>query len=239
LSATECIAIVADGSLVWSAITPNFGQTWQREGDLPSPFVAGENLSCTAGGSCLVAGYAPTGTGTGQGAVAISTDGGQTWSLATVPSGNGVLRTATCSGATDCFAAGSTSNSVNVVPAHGALLDSVDGGHTWQPATKVPPISDVFDIECPSPKVCAMVGTVWKGTPPVGTGGVAQSGDGGTTYSLSSAAYVPLTLTALSCPSATTCFAAGGDSLARITVAPPEPRHHPGGPHNADNSGVR
>ena len=41
-----------------------------------------------------------------------------------------------------------------------------------------------------------MVGTVWKGTPAVGTGGVAQSGDGGTTFHLSSAAYVPLTLTA-------------------------------------------
>jgi hypothetical protein len=106
------------------------------------------------------------------------------------------------------------------------LLDSTDGGHTWQPVTGSPPVADVFDIECPSATVCAMVGTVWKGTPAVGTGAVAQSGDGGSTFHLSSAAYVPLTLTALSCPSATTCFAAGGDSLARVTVAPPRPRHH-------------
>ena len=99
------------------------------------------------------------------------------------------------------------------------LLDSTDGGHTWQPATTQPPVEDVFDIECPSAPVCAMVGTEWKGTPAVGTGAVAQSGDAGTTFQMSSAAYVPLTLTALSCPSATLCFAAGGDTLARITGA--------------------
>jgi hypothetical protein len=189
--------------------------------------MAGDDLSCAAGGPCLVAGYVPTGTGTGEGAIALSADHGQTWALASVPNGIGVLRSATCASTSDCLAAGSTSSSVNnVVPAKGVLLDSADGGHTWQPMTGSPPVADVFDIECPSATVCAMVGTVWKGTPAVGTGAVAQSGDAGSTFHLSSAAYVPLTLTALSCPSATTCFAAGGDSLARVTVAPPRPRHH-------------
>jgi photosystem II stability/assembly factor-like uncharacterized protein len=233
-SVTECLAIVSDGSLIWSATSTNFGQAWQRAGNLPYLFLAGDDLSCTVSGPCLVAGYVPTGTGTGEGAVALSTDSGQTWSLASVPNGIGVLHSATCSDAADCLAAGSTSASVSdVVPAQGALLHSTDGGHTWQPATGGPPVSDVFDIECPSTKVCAMVGTVWKGTPAVGTGGVAQSGDGGTTFHLSSAAYVPLTLIALSCPTATACFAAGGDSLARITVAPPKPRHHRGGTQGA------
>ena len=226
-SVTQCLAIVNDGSLVWSATSTNFGQAWQREGNMPSPFMAGDDLSCAAGGPCLVAGYVPTGTGTGEGAVALSADHGQTWALASVPNGIGVLRSATCASTSDCLAAGSTSSSVNnVVPAKGVLLGSADGGHTWQPMTGSPPVADVFDIECPSATVCAMVGTVWKGTPAVGTGAVAQSGDAGSTFHLSSAAYVPLTLTALSCPSATTCFAAGGDSLARVTVAPPRPRHH-------------
>lgn len=177
-----------------------------------------------------MAGYAPTGTGTGEGAIALSVNGGQTWSLASVPNGIGVLRSATCSTASACLAAGSTSSSVNnVVPAKGALIASADGGHTWKPMTDAPPVEDVFDIECPSASVCAMVGTVWKGTPAIGGGAVAQSGDAGTSFHLSSAAYVPLTLTALSCPSAATCFAAGGDSLAQVTMAPPGPRHHQGG----------
>jgi photosystem II stability/assembly factor-like uncharacterized protein len=239
-SVTACLAIVSDGSLIWSATSTNFGQAWQRDGNLPSLFLAENDLSCTVGGPCLVAGYAPTGTVTGEGAVALSADGGQTWSLASVPNGIGVLRSATCSNAANCLAAGSTSSSVNdVVPAKGALLQSADGGHTWEPITGSPPLGNVFDIECPSAKVCAMVGTVWKGTPEVGTGGVAQSGDAGATFHLSSAAYVPLTLTALSCPTSTTCFAAGGDSLARITVAPPKPRRPPAGSQGAGTLGTR
>jgi photosystem II stability/assembly factor-like uncharacterized protein len=238
-SVTECLAIVSDGSLIWSASSNNFGQAWQREGNMPFLFLAGADLSCTVGGPCLVAGYVPTGTGTGEGAVALSTDGGNTWSLASVPNGIGVLRSATCSNPTDCLAAGSTSASVNnVAPAPGTLLDSADGGHTWEPASGVPPVSNVFDIECPSAQVCVMVGTVWKGTPAVGTGGVAQSGDAGATFHLSSTAYVPLTLTTLSCPSATACFAAGGDSLARITVRPPRLTHHGAGSHVTGTSGT-
>ena len=231
-SVSQCLAIVNDGSLVWSATSTDLGQAWQRRGNLPSLFRAGDDLSCTVGGPCLVAGYVPTGTGTGEGAVALSADGGQKWSLAVVPNGVGVLRSATCSSARACLAAGSTSSSVNnVVRAKGALIDSADGGHTWQPVSVAPPVADVFDIECPSATVCAMVGTVWKGTPAVGSGAVAQSGDAGTTFHLSAAAYVPLTLTALSCPSTSTCFAAGGDSLARVTMAPPQPRHHSGSSH--------
>jgi hypothetical protein len=100
-------------------------------------------------------------------------------------------------------------------------------------------VADVFDIECPSATVCAMVGTVWKGTPAVGTGAVAESGDAGATFHLSSAAYVPLTLTALSCPTPATCVAAGGDTLARVTVSPPKPRHHHRGSPGGGTLGTR
>jgi photosystem II stability/assembly factor-like uncharacterized protein len=222
---SNCLALVSDGTLIWSAASTNFGQSWQREGNLPSLFLAGNDLSCFVGGSCLVAGYVPTGNGVGEGAIAFSSDGGQTWSLASVPNRVGVLRSAACVSATDCLAAGSTSTTVSdVVPAQGELLHSADGGHTWQPSTTSPPVEDVFDVACPSALVCAMVGTEWQGTPAVGTGAVAQSANAGTTFRLSSAAYVPLSLTALSCPSATACIAAGGDTVARITPVTPKRR---------------
>jgi photosystem II stability/assembly factor-like uncharacterized protein len=231
---SDCLALVSDGTLIWSAASTNFGQSWQREGNMPSLFLPGADVSCTIGGPCLVAGYVPTATGHGEGAVALSTDGGQTWTLASVPNGVGVLRSAACVTAMDCLAAGSTSTAISdVVPAQGEMLRSSDGGHTWQPSTTSLPVDDVFDVECPSALVCAMVGTEWQGNPAVGTGSVAQSSNAGTTFRHSSAAYVPLTLTAVSCPSATACIAAGGDTVARITVATPRTRPAPQRSHGA------
>lgn len=233
-SQSDCVALVSDGTLIWSALSTNFGQSWQREGNMPSLFLPGDDLSCTVGGPCLVAGYVPAGTGHGEGAIALSADGGQTWSLASVPNGVGVLRSAACVTPTDCLAAGSTSTTVSdVVPAQGQLVSSADGGHTWQPSATSPPVQDVFALECPSELVCAMVGTQWQGNPAVGTGAVAQSSNAGTTFRPSSAAYVPLTLTALSCPSATTCIAAGGNTVARITVVAPKRRPAPRRSHEA------
>ena len=70
-----------------------------------------------------------------------------------------------------------------------------------------------------------MVGTDWFGFPAVGTGAVAQSIDGGLTFRASKTAYAPITLTALSCPSASGCIAVGGDTVARLTLL--QPKRHP------------
>jgi photosystem II stability/assembly factor-like uncharacterized protein len=223
-SPADCLAIAGNGSLLWSAKSADFGQTWQQLGDLPGSFLGSDDLSCTVGGECLVAGYVPTTGGHGQGAVALSTDAGQTWALATVPSGTGILQTATCQSASACLAAGTQSTTVtDAVPAKGELLSSADGGHTWTPVSTAPPVDDVYDMECPTAEVCAMVGTRWAGTPPVGTGAVAQSADSGATFKASSAAYIPIPLTALSCPTPVGCVAVGGDTVARVTVVAAQP----------------
>ena len=113
----------------------------------------------------------------------------------------------------------------DIVPAQGELLRSVDGGHNWTAVTSAPPVDDVYDMECPTAAVCAMVGTHWAGNPPVGTGAVAQSSDGGATFKSSPGAYIPITLRALSCPTPAGCVAVGGDTVARITLVAPQPRH--------------
>ena len=221
-SPSDCTVIVSDGTLTWSAHSADFGQTWQQEGNMPSLFLAGNDLLCVAGGLCLVAGYVPTSNGHGQGAISISTDGGRTWSLATVPPGLGVLQSAACLSASVCLAAGTTSTTVSdVVPAKGELLRSTDGGHTWVPSTGLLPVDDVYGIACPSARQCAVVGTKWVGFPAIGTGAVAQSLTGGLTFRASSSAYVPITLTALSCPDQAVCAAVGGNTLARITLVAP------------------
>jgi photosystem II stability/assembly factor-like uncharacterized protein len=225
-SAAECLAIVSDGSQLWSAQSTNSGQTWQRLGNLPGTFLGGDDLWCGVGGACLVAGYVPTTSGNGQGAVALSVDAGQTWALTTVPDGTGILLSAACPSASMCLAGGTKSTTVNdIVPAKGELLRSMDGGHIWSDVANAPPVDDVYDMECPAAAVCAMVGTHWAGNPLVGTGAVAQSVDGGATFNTSSAAYIPITLRALSCPTSAGCVAAGGDTVARITLVAAQPRH--------------
>jgi hypothetical protein len=228
---SSCIAVANDGALTWSARSDDFGRTWQRLGNLPAGFVATGAISCPAQGPCLIAGYTPAGSGHGQGAIALSPDGGQTWTSATVPAGIGVLQDATCLTVSDCLAVGTTSTTVSdVVPGQGQVLRSADGGHTWT-AAAAPAVDDVYGIACPTAAVCAMVGTKWAGNPAVATGAVAQSRDGGSTFLASPSAYVPLTLAALDCPDRKRCLAAGGATLARITLVTPEP--HGGGTHSS------
>ncbi len=220
----DCTVIVSDGTVTWSDHSANFGQSWQQEGGLPAPFVAGSDLTCDPGGPCLVAGYVPTSNGHGQGAIALSTDGGQTWALATVPPGIGVLQGAACLSASECLAAGTTNTTVSdVVPAKGELLTSADGGHTWQPSTHPLPVDDIFGIACPSAQQCAMVGTRWFGFPAIATGALAQSLNGGMTFRVSPTAYAPITLTALACPTTAGCVAVGEDTVARLTLLKPKP----------------
>ncbi len=221
----ECTALVSNGTEVWSSRTTDFGQTWTQMGNLPASFVTDGTLSCLPGGVCLVPGYTPTSAGHGQGALAVSPDGGQTWSSATVPAGTGVLQVAECPSASLCLAAGSTSTTVSdVTAAQGEMLRSVDGGITWSTAP-APPIDDAYGMSCPSVQLCALVGANWSGNPAVASGAVAQSSDGGIDFSLSSSAYTPIALTAVDCPSRAACVAVGGDVVARITLVKPRASH--------------
>ncbi len=221
----ECTALVSNGTVVWSARTTDFGQTWTQMGNLPSSFVVDGTLSCVPGGACLVPGYTPTSAGHGQGALAVSGDGGQTWSSASVPAGTGVLQAVVCPSASLCLASGSTSTTVSdVAAAQGQMLGSADGGMTWSAAT-APPVDDTYGMACPSAQLCALVGANWAGSPAVAGGAVAQSRDGGTKFSLSPAAYAPITLTAVACPSTAGCVAVGGNVVARITLVQPRPPH--------------
>jgi photosystem II stability/assembly factor-like uncharacterized protein len=219
----DCSVLVSAGNQFTIAHTADFGQTWQPGGSLPPSFLGARDLSCDPSGLCVVAGFVPTMPGRGQGAIALSADNGQTWTLASVPSSVGVLRDATCVGSSMCLAVGTTATTVSeVVPAQGELLRSADGGHTWAAVTTAPsPVEDAYGVACPSPQICAVVGTRWAGQPPVGTGAVDQSRDGGTQFVTSSAAYIPVPLMALSCPTSSACVFVGGQTVGQLKLLSP------------------
>ena len=211
---------MSQGTQTWSAHSTDFGQTWQQEGALPGLFVAADDLTCVAGGTCLVAGYVPTGNGHGEGAIALSGDGGQTWALASVPAGIGLLQSTACASATECLAAGTTTTTVERRrPGQGrapaqrrrrAHLDAVD---------RPRPVDDVYGVACPDARAVrhgrAPTGSASRPSAP---GAVAQSVDGGPTFRASKAAYVPLSLTALACPTSAACVAVGGNTVARLAL---------------------
>jgi hypothetical protein len=245
VSAVDCTVIASDGTAYWSAHSADFGHTWQRGGTLPAGLQDAGALSCVVGGPCLVTGFTPTTAGHGQGAIVVSADRGATWTAANVPAGTGLLQGAVCATVTSCLAAGTTSTTVSaVVPAKGAILTSQDGGQTWDASPFTSSIDDVFGIDCPSPRICAMVGTKWVGRPSVGTGVVAQSHDSGLSFTASTTAYTPLPLTAVACSSPRACVAVGGNTVARLMLNPARPHHSSttttaAGHHRPGMSGIR
>ena len=160
----HCLAIASDGTTFWAARSTDFGHTWERQGTLPGGLQEAGDLSCVSGASCLVTGFTATTAGHGQGSIVTSTDDGVTWTAATVPAGTGIVHSAVCADSTTCLAVGTTSTSVSaIVPAKGAELTSDTDGQTWTRTSVHQPIDDIYGVECPSPLVCAMVGTEWVG----------------------------------------------------------------------------
>jgi hypothetical protein len=226
VSSADCSAIASDGTTFWSAHTTDFGTTWTREGALPAGVQDAGALSCAVDGTCLVTGFTATTAGHGQGAIAVSTDDGMSWAAATVPAGTGLVQGALCTTITSCLAVGTTSSTVSaVLPAHGAILGSDDEGHTWTASAARQRVDDMYGVACPSALLCAVVGTDWTGTPAVGVGAVARSGDGGLSFAAATTAYTPLPLTAVACPTTRGCVAVGSDTVARIRFPRPHKKH--------------
>ena len=164
---------------MWSAHSADFGQTWQQEGDLPSLFVASDELLCTRG-TCLVPGLRAHRKRPGRRRRRAERRRWADLGVGLGARGNRRPAERRLPHAADCLAAGTTATTVSdVVPAKGELLDSIDGGHTWAPAQDRAPVDDVYGLACPSAAQCAMVGTKWFGFPAIALGAVAQSVDGG------------------------------------------------------------
>jgi photosystem II stability/assembly factor-like uncharacterized protein len=179
---------------------------------------------------CLTAGYSPTGPGQAGGAIATTSNDGQTWAAVALPSGVGLLRSVACTSAA-CVAVGTSATATTgFVPGGGSLLTSGDDGATWQFDNAAVGRDDAFAAACPDQKTCVAVGTAWVGkSPPDPTASIVTTLDGGQQWRPARLRYVPVGLAAVSCPAVNSCFAVGGNVLVRVSlpVKPPLPKSAP------------
>ena len=222
---SDCMVMATDGSSYWSAVTTDGGSVWQRQGQLPAGFGGISTVLCTTPQDCMSPGYLSSTPGRGSGAVAVTTDGGTTWTAASVPAGTGLLHGVACPAPARCIAVGTKSTTdSDVAQGQGQLLVSADAGATWSPLAAPAGIDDAFAISCPTGRACAVVGTVWTPTnPPTPIGGVVATADAGASWAPPPTRYIPSGLTDVDCTGPTSCVAAGNDVLARIALPAPRP----------------
>ncbi len=160
-------------------------------------------LSCPTSTECFAVGY-------GKGSVVLrTTNGGNTWQGTRLPSypglSNGYLDAISCPTSTECFTSGRGS----------VVLRTTNGGNTWQ-GTRLPSGLGLsggnFDaISCPMSTECLAVGYGNEDLDAV----LVKTTNGGNTWQVT---RLPSGLgisgdksDAISCPTSTECFAAGGD----------------------------
>jgi len=148
-------------------------------------------VSCPTVSTCFAAGSEGS-----SGVVLKTADGGHKWARLHLPHGTGILRSISCPSTTRCTAVGS-------VGANNAFaVFTASGGRSWSRGTMPQRVPGLIGVSCPTSSACFAVGSVYF------QAFILATTDGGKRWreSLRSNSNV---LTAISCPSATTCTAAG------------------------------
>jgi hypothetical protein len=175
-SATNCV--VAD-SAGHSAVTDDGGTTWTVSA-LPAAFQpgVGSGSTCTSAGACVL-----TGSSAGTSAEALySRNGGATWLPAVVPAGLSRILHVSC--ATDaCVASAVGPGPTTATPTTPIILRSLDDGATWTTSAAVG-LSDglIRDVYCATDLSCTVTGTEVPAAGTFGIGLMAQTTDGGLTW---------------------------------------------------------
>jgi photosystem II stability/assembly factor-like uncharacterized protein len=168
-SASWCVALddgARPGTVPARAlVTTDAGRTWS---EVPTTLGGPAwSLSCTAAGTCLMAGPAPTAGNVPVTDVVASTDRGASWrTVATLVSGPATL---TCTGGARCWLTG----------ASGTIFSSTDGGRHWRkgslfraPGNLSSASTGLPLVACPAGGGCWVTGTTGGGTTVVFSGPV-------------------------------------------------------------------
>jgi BNR/Asp-box repeat len=195
VSSGTCVA-VGGSSIVTTA---NSGANWSLD-KLSIPGVSLLGADCPSATQCLVSGLDSTNSLPGNQAIMmISSNGGSTWSPASLPSGVAGIGSIACPTSTRCIGVGS------------AVVVSNDGGQTWQTVPVTGGVIELTSITCSSATDCVAVGPNPAGVSnPQAGGDAVVTTDGGTSFSAVALPASSASLFEVACSSATACVAGGG-----------------------------
>jgi photosystem II stability/assembly factor-like uncharacterized protein len=182
----------------------------------PQPEADLQGVDCASLTFCVAVGADSYNSGSSfyEAAATVSTDGGATWTQASLPDVTpGVygeieyLYSVSCPTTLDCIAVGS---GVGASGSYPAILSTSDGGNTWNVQSAPDVVNYLASVSCFSASDCVAVGG----------GGVAQqpyatamfTTDGGSSWTPETVVEAE-TLDSVSCASATQCVAVGGASV--------------------------
>jgi photosystem II stability/assembly factor-like uncharacterized protein len=200
-----------------AALAPSASATVAGPWLLDASYSAPASLDATTCPS-LTDCFAVGGTGTGF-LVLATTDTGTHWDSQPVPSGNGSLTGIACPSVTECVATGITN--VEEDDNDGVVLTTTDAGATWTEQALPALTGSLFGIVCPSPTDCYAAGEMNSDVSPAPTTTpiVLATSDSGLTWSPQSVPNSVDALSAITCTSSSSCFAAGEGSTDGALVA--------------------
>lgn len=192
-SSNEAVLKTEDAGTSWTAYTPLV-----TEGRLvPGNIFCATELNCFA--SMQTMGY--------ELALYATADGAQTWAV--IPDSSDVyIHAADCSQPTICYAL--VGSSLSGEASRLAAIEFNGADATWRPVVELPPAVIVWDIACPTADTCIVVGEMSRNNPaqPPAILLVPLNGDAATSIALDPN-LTTTGLTAIDCPTVTTCYAVG------------------------------
>ena len=151
-------------------VSTNGGQAWSLSANVPQPSGSSQwlsGVSCVSNTQCVAVGYETDSAGYNLNQVLVSNDGGQSWTLASVPhpgiATNGdTLNAVTCNAA-ECVAVGQYTSAAWVPD--NQILVSTNGGYAWTLETAPNPAGpfasqQLTAVACASSTACMATGTV-------------------------------------------------------------------------------
>jgi len=206
-TATSCLAVpgdaVGDAADAVAFVTTNGGTTWSTSA-MPAGFSQfPQSLQCTSTSDCVVSGAYESSAGAVSGAISYTTDGGSSWSMASVPAAINGWNAISCWNPSNCLAVTSTLGG-------GAtqVLASSDSGATWVNLDSTG-LSNGFlsHLSCVDSSECWAAGRARGGSAGIVGGVLASSSNGGQTFAEATVPQGVGPVFNVSCPSATNCYA--------------------------------